>query len=545
MCEQKLCPCRFAIRNTVGIATLFEKTEDTAIFRWSHVKVWTKMSSRNDRLASSASTETVYGKSPQSASDRPFWLTLALPCWLLLTFFHQREFDSPTAVSRLDLIMAVCTQGRLEIDSFHRNTPDKAYFAGHYYSDKAPGAVFLSLIGSAPALLISRAVGTEERHFWLIASWAGCAVLNLVLAGGFVALVRLLMNLIFDLSQRTRSGKKDSPHCSRIFNVAFATSVFVIFGSMAWPYSTIMFSHGLSIGSIAVGLWLIYCGYPRAFSGCIPRSQPSDGEELNSMRLITFSGFAFGWALNSEFTVGLVVFGVAALSFGRQWRLWIPFLSGLAIPCLLIPTYSWLTIGVPWKLPYSYQASFPEMKQGLYAIQWPDLDVLLRLLFSPARGMIFWCPFLIVAARGYFKIFAESKRLFLITYFIPIIHVIVISGRAWDWPAGPTFSARYLAPIIPLMAIPCGFGFCALPRLGIILGIASVVVTGTATMTDATPAFDVHSNPLISLQLPLLRALDFNPNLISVTFGTSTAVGACVFICFVLLWLYLVRSHRG
>ena len=52
-------------------------------------------------------------------------------------------------------------------------------------------------------------------------------------------------------------------------------------------------------------------------------------------------------------------------------------------PLLLIPAYSWACLGTPFALPYSYEASFTAMKEGLYAIKWPDAETAFRLLFSP------------------------------------------------------------------------------------------------------------------------------------------------------------------
>ena len=45
--------------------------------------------------------------------------------------------------SRFDLIRAIIEQGTLRIDAYHENTRDKAFFRGHYYSDKAPAWLYL------------------------------------------------------------------------------------------------------------------------------------------------------------------------------------------------------------------------------------------------------------------------------------------------------------------------------------------------------------------------------------------------------------------
>ena len=47
--------------------------------------------------------------------------------------------------SRMDLIYALGDQGRVQIDDYHQNTGDKAYFAGHHYTDKSIGPPLLGL----------------------------------------------------------------------------------------------------------------------------------------------------------------------------------------------------------------------------------------------------------------------------------------------------------------------------------------------------------------------------------------------------------------
>jgi hypothetical protein len=486
------------------------------------------------------------------------WFWLGLLAWFLLIFFHQRGFDSPTPVSRLDLIMAICLEGRLTIDTFEKNTPDKAIINKHYYSDKAPGTVILALIGSAPAIWLGRALGwtVEDKKLWLAASWAGCAVLDIILAAGFVCLVRLLWAMlesnVLQGSEEEFEGTNVSACSSggkRTFKIALATGIFLIFGGMPWPYATIMFSHAQTIGCVAVGLWLLYLADPRIFKENLQKEFAREDKRSLPVKTSPFSrylfwgGLAFGFALNSEYTVGLIVFGIPLILFWGRRRNWVPFLCGLMGPCLLIPLYSWAIIGVPWQLPYSYQASFPEMQKGLYAIQWPDATVAYHLLFSLERGLLFWCPFLVIAFIGYAMLIRKNARIFCLTYFLPLLQVIIVSGRVWDWPAGPTFSARYLAPIIPLLSIPCAFALRALPRIGSGLGFSSLIATGLATLTNATPDFNGHPNPLFDLNWPLAKSGQFNPSILSTLGGFSGWTELCIFFLIFALVLWVAPTQ--
>jgi hypothetical protein len=181
-------------------------------------------------------------------------------------------------------------------------------------------------------------------------------------------------------------------------------------------------------------------------------------------------------------------------------------------PLLLIPAYSWACFGDPLTLPYSHQASFPAMREGLYAIKWPDPVTAFNLLFSPTRGLFFWTPFLVMAGFGYRTLFERMPRMFWLTYLIPLLQIVVISGRTWDWQAGPTLGPRLLAPMLPLLALPCALGVARWPRLGIGLAAYSILITTLATLTDACPSGEIY-NPLTELHIPLFLKGEFSPNL--------------------------------
>ncbi len=63
--------------------------------------------------------------------------------------------------SRFDLVRAIVEQQTLRIDAYHDNTYDKAYYQGHYYSDKAPGLALLAVPAAALERPLLRAVGID------------------------------------------------------------------------------------------------------------------------------------------------------------------------------------------------------------------------------------------------------------------------------------------------------------------------------------------------------------------------------------------------
>lgn len=108
-----------------------------------------------------------------------------------LVWTHQRFFEAPTPVSRLDLLRAVVLHGEVHIDRYHTNTLDKAVWGGHFYSDKAPGTVVLALPGFAIAAAVVSLLGlhVDAGPGALVCSWVASASSNgLLAAAGGVAL---------------------------------------------------------------------------------------------------------------------------------------------------------------------------------------------------------------------------------------------------------------------------------------------------------------------------------------------------------------------
>lgn len=401
-------------------------------------------------------------------------------------YVHQSGYGTPTPSSRLVLLRAFASTGNVRIDPWHVRTPDKALINGHYYSDKAPGTAVLALpafAGTAGVLKCAR-VDLDSKKGWLFTSWAACAFSQALPAAlGAVAVFVWLGGFV---TQRA----------------ALVTVLALTLGSQPLPYSTLLFSHAQVIGLIGIALWAL----------------DVEAEVSPSRGRMALAGFCLGLALASEYTAGLVVIalGVYVVLY-RRANLW-PFALAAIPPLLLIPAYSWATIGTPFALPYSYQASFPQMKEGLYAIKWPDLENLGRLMIGPTRGLIFWTPFLLMAGFGWCWMAKERPRWLWLTYALPVLHALVISGRTWDWQAGYTISARYMAPILPVLALPCAIGTQRWPKLGGALAIVSIAMMTLATITDACPDYTIY-NPLTELHIPKFLRGEFSYTLGTEVFG--------------------------
>src|SRR5579862_1561342 len=99
---------------------------------------------------------------PQTSSAH--WKTATLlGAVLFLSFIYFYEGGGWNQNSRFDLLRAIVERHTLQIDAYQSNTEDKAHFRGHYYSDKAPGLVFLAVPFAFAARAGMRMVGIDPE----------------------------------------------------------------------------------------------------------------------------------------------------------------------------------------------------------------------------------------------------------------------------------------------------------------------------------------------------------------------------------------------
>jgi hypothetical protein len=399
-------------------------------------------------------------------------------------YVHQ-DYTGGTSTSRLDLLHALVVDRAFNIDRYHGNTSDKALFDGRYYSDKAPGTVLLAL----PGFLLGHWMDPSGEEMNPMRSWrsGGWLEKSWLATASSVGLITALGGLFFFLWLCRYVDEK----------TALISALAVFLGSAPFPYATMLFSHALVVGLLVISLWLL----ERAKNLVPPRQS----------RFQALAGFCAGFALASEFTAGIAVVGLFVLAAlaGRRAVFW--FSAGAVPALLLIPAYSWICFGSPFTLGYSHQAVFPEMKQGLYGIGWPDGKIAVKLLFSPERGLLFWSPFFFLALWGYPELWRRSRALFWMALIIPVAQLVCISGYVWDWRAGWTLGPRYLSPVLPWLALPAAFGLQRHPVFGAVLVSASIALTGLGTVINATPRYEV-TNPFLELHLPGLIEGKFTYN---------------------------------
>jgi hypothetical protein len=291
---------------------------------------------------------------------------------------------------------------------------DTAQFGEKIYSNKAPGTAVLA----APFYGLTRIFIGAPNASNIRVSWF---VMRL-----FISTLPLLF-LAFWLYRKGAD----------VFSLAallFATPLFL--------YSQLFFSHVF----VAVLLYFAF------------RLLYDDG--ANSFRRYLWAGLLSGMAVISEFPAIFIVaiFGVGLLFTAKKdrYRRLAHFVLGGAPSAILLMVYNAALFGSPFSLSYAHE-SFAEWAEtasrGVFGIGLPTPSNAFLLLVSPARGLFFFSPILILSAVA---LFTSPKRKSLrhsIRTWVVALFILLICGHGAAH-AGWAMGARYLILILPFLLDP-------------------------------------------------------------------------------------------
>ncbi len=440
-----------------------------------------------------ATTELEPPASPSSGGRRPAapgWSRFSAPVRremllaLLLLFCYGffRQVPVWNEYSRYDLVRALVEDGTTSIDRFQGNTGDKAYYQGHYYSDKAPGTALMGVPVYLLVTLTAHAVGVEtpaplDAIEALV--FVECGVLT-------VLLVLLLLRFL-----RPVVGER----------WALVMSLGYGLGSIAFPLATMFFGHAASAFFLFAAFYLLW-------------RWRADGGSWRPL----LAGLLAGCAVITEVPVvlGVAVLGLYALRLGRGPAL--RFVSG-GIPILLVfMAYNWLTFGGPFSLGYQYATLFgPQNSQGIVSIVWPSWTTALDLLLGP-RGLLRLAPWFCVVPLG---VLAYRRRVLqaeiAVCAAICCVFLVYNSGALnpfGGWTPGP----RYLLPALPFAAILVALAPAVIrPFTALLMAVAAAIfLAATVTMPNAP---ELYRDPLYDLWLPRLLGRDLGETIAWLRFG--------------------------
>jgi len=421
-----------------------------------------------------------------------------------VSFIYFYEGGGWNQNSRFDLLRAIIERHTLQIDAYHENTQDKAHFRGHYYSDKAPGLVFLAVPFAVAARAIMPAVGVDPD------SPRGEYALSYIATACTVALPTALAAVcLFFLALRFGS---DVP------GAAFASIVMAI-GTPMLAYATLFWAHAL------VGACLLL-GFAAAL-------KLGDGPREFWWALAV--GLAAGWATVTEYPAAPASALLALLALSQVWsrgraaRLRVIAGVGIGATACAIVLFTYLHAAFgAFRPSYSYYDpnSFSFMQQqGYMGLTYPHPDRLLKLLFGCSRGLFFASPVLIAGPVGLWWLSKRSRAPALVAGAIALYYFLFNASFYW-WKAGLTFGPRYAGACIPLLCLGLAVAWTRATRpwrrILITLACCSVFVTIMVVSTSSQLAMQ-DSCPIVHSSWPSFRAGNLAANRDSMLLASEAA----------------------
>ena len=194
--------------------------------------------------------------------------------------------------SRFAMIRAILERHTLQIDAYQLHTGDRAFWRGHYYTDKAPGASLVALAPVQAARLISRAAGVDPASFPGIA-WTSY-VASLVTSGLFTVVAALC---VFRLSLQWGASTGAALFGAAAYGVA----------TPAWAYATLFMGHGQTAGCLMIAL---------VAADALGRTEAPGARN----RLGWIVGVAGGWAVVTEFQAAIPAVFIGLLAIDARLK---------------------------------------------------------------------------------------------------------------------------------------------------------------------------------------------------------------------------------
>jgi hypothetical protein len=342
------------------------------------------------------------------------WLLLSLVAIATLGVINPPNVQD---ITRISLSRSLAERGSVDIDPYHRLTTDRAFFDGHWYSDKAPGLSLLAL----PTVEALRGIDALRGDDNPLPIWKRV---------GHIWLIRVLTSGVGLLAAAWLVGR-----AAEALRPGYAAPVVITFalGTIAGPLGVSAFEH---VDAAALG-----------FAAFVVASRRSP--------LLPIAGALAGAAVLFEYQAALIVLVVAVyVAYRHGPRRLLAFCAGGVPAAIGLGAYDWAAFGSPLHLSYKYVANSytARQQQGFFGIGSPTLHGA-HLVFLDGKGLLVVSPVLVAAAAGLVllwrrRVRAEAAACAAVTL------LFLFANMAYFEPyGGVSPGPRFFAPALPFLAL--------------------------------------------------------------------------------------------
>jgi hypothetical protein len=338
---------------------------------------------------------------------------------------------------------------------------DVSFARGHFHPNKPPGLSFVAVPAYFVLSHFERLMHRNPDTWWLlnVNAWLTSVFsVGLISAAGVVLAFRIALAL---------AGGRTWP--------AFWTAIAFGFGTLFFPFATLLFDHDVTAIFIVAAFYLLF--------------------QREGARWVALAGLLAGMGAITNYVAAVPAGLLGIYLLARSWRamgwagaignaLW--YGLGLAGPLAAICAYNQVCYGSAFALSNAFQnptfAAKAPMFLGMF--NGPDPVVALILLISPFRGIFYGAPILAMGIYGLWRmrrVFRMEMMLFsgiALTFFL-------VNCSFCGWHAGFACGPRYLIPATAFLVLPSVYGFRMLPRISGALLAVSIGINFLFTVTDA------------------------------------------------------------
>lgn len=396
-------------------------------------------------------------------------LILFLLLWLTYSYFYQSTHHNEAA--RFDQMRAIVQDHVLEINKYWWNTADVIHYSksesDHIYPNKAPGMTIISVIPFAAIAAVLGAlyrVGVVNGGYWhLVTYLTTLFTVGLLSALGAVAIYRVLKQM-----------KADE-------YLSILAVVGIWLGTLAFPYSTLFFSHQFVASLLAIAFFLLF------------RLRSSSELSARGQLWRAFgAGSLIGSSVASEYPTALlaIVLSIYALWViirldhppRKRLMLCVAGFAGTLIGAVLLIAYNAAAFGKPFYIPYESYTTVGASFSATYRHGWLGLHpqsvgqfihALAAVTIYPKIGMLYlgiqhWriyaCnPLLWLGVPGLaIMIWRRDTRpegiLLAAMTAVYLLFITHYGASEYDWSGASYVGSRHLIPLLPFLALPLCLG---------------------------------------------------------------------------------------